>query len=264
LLQRKIISVRLPSDRDQKMAAHQRVLAVVAADNDTDLRVHRVDARDCDVAAQRDPLPRKRIEHDGSAFGVFARERLRRVEHRDRATEAAKGLGELEADRPGADDDEVLRRHGEVEHRLIGEIGHGIQARDRRNRRRRARRDDETPRLDLDAVARHHGRAILEAGGTLDHAHAEAAKPLLRVVRCDRGDDVVHASVDSTEIDLGRCGRDAEGTRPCDGMSTRRAGEQGFRRHAAGIEAFAPELSLLHQHHGYAERGGGGGDREPA
>ena len=57
-------------------------------------------------------------------------------------------LGELAADRPAADDDQMLRPLGQIEYRLVGQMGHLGQARDRRNRRRRAGRDHNPTGVD--------------------------------------------------------------------------------------------------------------------
>src|SRR5262249_51469600 len=81
------------------------------------------------------------------AFAVLARERLTRFQHRDRGAKAAKGLRELETDGARADDDQMFRPHGEIEHGFVGEVGHRFEPRDRRKRRRGAGRDDEAPRL---------------------------------------------------------------------------------------------------------------------
>ena len=48
------------------------------------------------------------------------------------------------------------------------------------------------------------------------------------------------------------------------GLGALGGGDQRFRGHAAGIEAFAAHLVLLDQHDRYAERGRSGGDREAA
>src|SRR5262249_43083302 len=173
-----------------------------------------------------------------------------------------KGWGGLGADGAGADDDRVLRPRGETEPGFVGEVGPRFKPRDRRKRRRRAGRDDEAPRRDLDFVPDRHGVAILEARGARDHPHAETVEALLRIVRRDRGDDVVHVSVDLAEIDVRRSRRYAEGARLGDGAGVLGGRDQRFRGHAAGVEAFAPHLVLPDQHHRYAEGGRGGGDRE--
>src|SRR5258708_12471709 len=53
------------------------------------------------------------------------------------------GLRLLDADRPAAEDDEMIGPRGDVEDRLVGEIGHPIEPLDRRRARRRAGGDDE-------------------------------------------------------------------------------------------------------------------------
>ena len=86
----------------------------------------------CDAAADHDALAAERVEHDSGAFGIVAGERRRRFEHRDFGAEAAERLRQFEAGRAGADDDQMARALGEIEYRLVGEIGRAGQARDRR------------------------------------------------------------------------------------------------------------------------------------
>src|SRR5262249_57807240 len=92
--------------RDQEMAALDRRLAL--ANDDLDLCTRAFDARDRDLAAHVDALAREHVEHDRRAFAVLARERLGRLQRRDRGAEAAKGLRELEADGTPAHDHHVL------------------------------------------------------------------------------------------------------------------------------------------------------------
>ena len=81
----------LPSMRSLAGVAVQRSPATLAAG--------RFDARDRDAAAQRDAFARELVEHDARAFGILARERLRRFEHRHRGAEPAVRLRQLEPDR---------------------------------------------------------------------------------------------------------------------------------------------------------------------
>src|SRR5207237_4189129 len=107
----------------------------------------------------------------------------------------AKGLRELEPDRAGADNDKVFRPRGEIEHALVGEIGHRVEAGDGRERRRGAGGDDEAPCRDLDAVPDSDGIAILEAGCAFDDPHAEPVEAILRIISRDRREDTVHVAV---------------------------------------------------------------------
>ena len=91
----------------------------------------------------------ERIEHDGRAFAIFVGERRCRIQHRDLGAEPAKCLRQFEALRAGADDDEMARTFGQIEHRLGGQVrrierGPEIARHDRRG----AGGDDEAPRLD--------------------------------------------------------------------------------------------------------------------
>ena len=123
-------------------------------------------------------------------------------QHRDRAAEPAERLRHFQADRPGADDDEMRRQLGEIEDGFVGEIRTLVEAGDRRHRRRRSGRDDETARADFDIARRPRRCGVLERRVALDDAHAEAGEALGRVDRRDRGDDVVHVIVHLGEIDV--------------------------------------------------------------
>ena len=90
------------------------------------------------------------VEHDRGAFRIVLGERRRGLQHRHLRAEPAMRLRQLEADRPAADDDEMLGAALEFEDRLVGEIGRLGKARDRRHRGGRAGRDHEAPRLDLE------------------------------------------------------------------------------------------------------------------
>ena len=91
--------------------------------------------------------------------------------------------------RAGADDDEMARTIGEIEHGLVGEVRRFGEAGDRRHRRRGAGGDDEAARPDRD-IADRDGARIREARGAFDDAHAEAVEAFARILRRDGVDDV--------------------------------------------------------------------------
>ena len=100
LLERETVRVRPAAGRDQEMAACDRLLRR--------RRRERRPRSSAPVASTRTtatllrmstPSRASAVEHDVGAFGVFARERLRRFQHRDRGAEPAKGLRQLEPDR---------------------------------------------------------------------------------------------------------------------------------------------------------------------
>ena len=142
------------------------------------------------------PSSRSAFQHDGGQLRVVLAHRLEAFEHGDAAAEPQVRLRQLDADRPAADDDQVLDALGVVEDRLVGEVGHLVEARDRRHHRRRAGRDDEAPRLD--AVIAGRDRILVdELARGLDHAHAEAREALHRVVGRDRRDHALDVVVDA-------------------------------------------------------------------
>ncbi len=171
------------------------------ADIDLHARQRAAHLRDLHAGAQRDALAGERVEHDASAFRIVAGKRRRRFEHRDLGAEPAKRLRQFEAGRARADDDEMARTIGEIEHGLAGEIRHVGKARDRRQRRRRAGGDDEAARFDVEAVDRDGLRRSVKRAFAFDDAHAQTVETLARILRRDRGDDVAHVGAHRGEID---------------------------------------------------------------
>ena len=141
---------------------------------------------------------------------VFTRQRLLGFEHRHLRAEPVKCLRKLEADRPGTDDNEMLRTHSEIEYRLVGEVRGILEPRDRRHRRRRTGRDHEAPGLDFEITADGHGAGIAEARGTFDHPHPQPGETLPRIVRRNGCDHVMDVPMNLGEIDIGMRRREPE------------------------------------------------------
>ena len=80
-------------------------------------------------------------------------------------------LAELKPDRPAAEHDEMLNALAHVEDRLVGEIGHLVEAGNRRDERRRPSGDDEAPRADQYASGLDR-ELVEEACARLDDADA--------------------------------------------------------------------------------------------
>ena len=168
-------------------------------------------------------------------------------------------LAELEPDRAATQDDEVLDALAHVEDGLVGEIGHLVEARDRRDRGHRARGDDESPRAHQDA-SRLDGELVEEARARLDDADAEPRHALDRIVRRDRGDDAMNVVVDAAMVDLRLDHIDAEIGRGAHGLGALAGGEQSLGGHAAIVQAVAPHAALLDEHDRHAELGRRGRD----
>ena len=139
-----------------------------------------------------------------------------------------------------------------VEDGLIGEIGHLVEAGDRRNGGRRPGGDDEAAGAHQDAAGLDR-ELVEEARLSLDHAHAQAGHALDGIVRRDGGDDAMDVIVDAAVVDLGLDHVDAEGRRGAHGVGALSGGEQGLRWDAAIIETIAAHAPLLDEHHGHAE-----------
>ena len=106
------------------------------------------DALDQRALADLDALGAQALQHHLRQLRIVLAERLQRLEHGDAAAEPQMGLGQLQADRAAADDDQMVELVAVVEDGLVGEVGHVVEAGDRRDGRRGAGGDDEAARLD--------------------------------------------------------------------------------------------------------------------
>jgi hypothetical protein len=167
------------------------------------------------------------------------------------------------ADRPAADDDQMLGRGLALEDRLVGEVGHRVEPGDRRHRGARAGGEDDALGAHAHIARLDHARAD-EARGGADHGDAQPLEARLAVHRRDRGDDAVNVVVDLSEVDDGLGYRHAEAAGAARALGGVRGGEQRLRRHAAVVEAVAAHRRLLDQHGARAELRGAGGDGEAA
>src|SRR5581483_11969827 len=107
--------------RDQEITA-QNSGRFIIVDDDLDLAVLLSDARHRDALANHHAVMAQLIEHDARAFAVGSTQRRAGFEHGDLRAKAAKCLRELEPDRAGADDDEMLRAALQVEDGLVRKI----------------------------------------------------------------------------------------------------------------------------------------------
>ena len=144
---------RLAPGGNQQKASFDRLLAARTVERDRHAAARVLDSRDLDAGADNDALALELIEHDRGAFGIVLGERRCRFQHGHFAAEPAERLRHLQADRPGADNDETVRPLDKIENGFVGEIWTLIQARNRRQRRRRPGRDHETARADFVIVA---------------------------------------------------------------------------------------------------------------
>jgi hypothetical protein len=134
--------------------------------------------------------------HDIDEFRiVLGEDRWQRLDHGDLRAEAAMRLRQLAAVRSAADDDQVPGPRVEIENRLVGEVRHVREARDRRHCGRRARRDHEAPGPDREIAAAQFAGAgeaqfagAGEGGTRLDHLDAEAGEAFDGIVGRDRRD----------------------------------------------------------------------------
>ena len=87
-----------------------------------------VDRRNARALDQRHAICDKLAFDMRAELLVFAPQHLIGFQNRHRAAEAAKGLRHFCANRPAANNQQMLGLAGQGENRLIGEIGHGFKA----------------------------------------------------------------------------------------------------------------------------------------
>ena len=134
--------------------------------------------------------------HSASSLG----KRRRRFEHGDVGAEPPESLRQFEADGAGADDDEMTRTIGEIEHGVAGEVRRVGKAGNRRQRRRRAGGDDEAARRDGE-IAGGDGARIQEPRRAVDDVDAETGQALVRLARRHGVGDVAQVRFHRGEID---------------------------------------------------------------
>ena len=155
-------------------------------------------------------------------------------------------LGQFQPDRAATDDDQVRRLAGLLENRLIGQIGHSVDARNRRHGGARSCGDDETPRLDALAVG-FHGPFVDKTRRAANDRHAKPFEALSTVMRGDRGNDAGNVFMHPAEIDAWRLEADAEIRAGAAGLGMARGGNHRLGGHTAGIEAVPAHFALFDQ-----------------
>ena len=221
------------------------------------------DGGDLGAIADLDALGAQPLEGDGGNLRVLAAERRQRLQHDHPAAEAAVRLGQFDADRAAADDDQGFGQLAVVPQRLVGQVGGRVEPGDRRHRRRRAGGDDEAPGRDHMPAGSDFGRAGKAAMG-LDHPHPQPLESLDRIMRRDGGDGAPHMVHDGAVVDLRLVRGDAERAGGAVPLGRPGGGDQRLGGHAAVVQAVAAHLVGLDQHHPGAQLRRPGGDRQPA
>ena len=252
-----------PRPEDECLRSFPRLRFAPCAMIDLDARQHAAHLRDLDPGAQLDAFAGERVEHDGRAFGIFAGERRRRLEHGDVGAEAAKRLRQFEADRPAP---MTMRWRGQSARSNTVSWSDTAcrQARDRRQCRRRAGGDDEAARLD---GRRHRPRPCAGSVNRAAPSMTRTPSPAKR----SRESCGATASTTSRTCALTaakstpkRAALDAEAR--ADRAASWRLGrrEQRLGRHRAAVEALAAHAAFFDQHHRHAQGGGRRRGRKPA
>src|SRR6478736_2228837 len=169
------VNRRPPPCSNQQMAAGDRLFGAGGFDRCRYGVASLFNAYDIYTAANNDTLAFEAIKKDGHAFRVVIAERSRSLKHGDRTSQTAEGLRQFEADRPGSNNDEMLRPLLEIENALVGKIGAAVEPGNWRHCRRRSGRDHEASRTDLD-IACHDRVTILEFRMVVDDPDAKPRK----------------------------------------------------------------------------------------
>ena len=88
---------------------------------------------------KHDAWLRQALDDDAARLRILVGEEGGGIDDGDMGAEHAVGLGDLHADRAAAEHDQMLDPLVHVEDRLVGEIGHLVEAGDRRDRPARSR-----------------------------------------------------------------------------------------------------------------------------
>ena len=198
--------------------------------------------QDCDTFGAQ------RSKHHPGKFRIIFTKRMHALDDSYHTAQASMGLRHFDTNRAAADDDKMARLFAQGKDRFVGQVGHGFHARNGRDQRPRpcgndkaASADDGTPRLQVGGG--------YESAVCADDVHAKAFKPGLAIHRGNGFDHAGYMIFDGSEIYLwgDRCyaKRRACGHR----MGMVGGGYQGFRRHAAHIQAITAHFTAFHQHH---------------
>ena len=195
-----------------------------------------------------DTLLNQARAHHRDKFAVVRPHNLEGFQHGDPGAETAVGLRHLKPDRTAANDDEMFGTLAQQEHGFIGQIVDRIEAGNRRYGGRRPGCDHEPARPHARAVRADDLARPGEPRRLPHHMNAQLFEPLDAVMGRDRGDDRVHMIVDLVERNAGRAAFDPKRSGTAIMGGGMGGGEQGFRWHAAIVEAIAPHLGALEQH----------------
>ena len=218
------------------------LLAIRRHDRDTGTAA--LDALDADRWLQRDAFLGELGNEKTGELLILVRQERPGIDGRYGGAEPVIGLGQLDPDRPAADNDQMSGSLAVRENCLVREIPRRVEAGDRRHDRVRACRDDKPARTDQ-RVAGLRSAAIEKTRFGADDSHPKPLETFLRVVRGDRGDDPFDTVRHRSKVDTRRFIEDAERTAMPSHIGEFRRGEQRFRGHTAVIEAVAAHLAAL-------------------
>ncbi len=122
--------IGLASRRHQYMAAPDQIAAVQGHGH---AARRRRDAFSRDAGADINAFPGQAILYHGRQLRIIVRQQPGHFDNGDGGAQAPVGLGQFHADGAAADDNQVGHILGVIEHCLVGQIGHVLQARNGRH-----------------------------------------------------------------------------------------------------------------------------------
>ena len=242
-LEAEALDVRRPADADQDLVDGERLVPRSHAQTcSTFSSPLRSTFRRLAPSTQLDAVARERPLHDLRGVGVLAREDAAAAisSRRHPRAEALEGLGQLAADRTGADHGEPRGPLGQLEDGLVREVAGLREPRDRRRGGAGAGRDHRLLEAQLRAV---HLDGVRPAEARLAEEHVDAELVAIarrRVLVADARADAAHALHGRAEVGqplVGHAEPELPG-RPRLVHPARRA-DHGLRRHAADVQAVA-------------------------
>src|SRR4029078_6777315 len=111
-----------------QMTTGNRLLGAAAIDCRGDCSPGMRDIDNVHTASDDDAFALELCAHSGGAFGICRVDRLRRLNDRHGASEAAEALPQFKTGRPRADDDEMLRPLCKVENAFVLQVRADVAA----------------------------------------------------------------------------------------------------------------------------------------
>ncbi len=200
-----------------------------------------------------------RLENRGDVEVLPRKDPLRRLDEFHLSAETAETLGDLTADRAGADDSKPSGKLGEGKEILVCKVAGLLETRNRRNRRPRSGRDDSPGEAQLPAVDFHRLRRAKASLTDIDIDSELIPIASRRVVVADLCADSAHPLHYHAKVDLSLPGEPHTEESSLSHRLVRPGGaDNAFGGHAADVEAVATHKVAFYQSYLCTEGGGEG------